>query len=64
VPDAAFEDPRLAEPYDPLDPDRSGLEVYAPIVEELGERSVLDIASGTGTFAERGADVVEFRFNV
>jgi SAM-dependent methyltransferase len=62
VPDRIFEDPRLAELYDPLDPDRSDLDAYAAIVEELGAGSVLDVGCGTGTFAcmlaERGLEVV------
>jgi SAM-dependent methyltransferase len=62
VADRLFEDPRLARIYDPLDPDRSDLEVYAGIVGELGAGSVLDVGCGTGTFAcllaERGIDVV------
>ncbi|WP_188194520.1 class I SAM-dependent methyltransferase [Nonomuraea sp. SYSU D8015] len=49
--DDLFEHPRLAAVYDPLDPDRSDLEVYAAIVAELGVRSVLDVGCGTGTFA-------------
>ncbi len=60
--DRLFEDPRLARICDPLDPDRSDLEVYAGIVGELGAGSVLDVGCGTGTFAcllaERGIDVV------
>jgi SAM-dependent methyltransferase len=60
--DALFEEPRLARVYDPLDPDRDDLMVYAAIVEELGARSVLDIGCGTGTFAcllaGRGVDVI------
>ena len=51
VPDAIFEDPRLAQVYDPLDPDRSDLDVYVDLVEELDARSVLDVGCGTGTFA-------------
>ena len=51
MPDAAFDDPRLAPLYDVLDPDRSDLEVYADLVTELGGRSVLDVGCGTGSFA-------------
>jgi SAM-dependent methyltransferase len=59
--DAHFEEPRLAQIYDPLDPDRPDLDVYAAIVGEFGARTVLDIGCGTGTFAVllagRGIDV-------
>jgi 2-polyprenyl-3-methyl-5-hydroxy-6-metoxy-1,4-benzoquinol methylase len=51
VPDAIFDDPRLARVYDPLDPDRSDLDVYVDIVIELGAASVLDVGCGTGTLA-------------
>jgi len=62
VADAHFEVPRLAELYDPLDPDRSDLDVYATLAAELGARTVLDIGCGTGTFAcllaGRGLEVI------
>jgi SAM-dependent methyltransferase len=49
--DPLFEHPRLALAYDPLDPDRSDLDAYAALAQELEARSVLDIGCGTGTFA-------------
>ena len=57
MPDAIFEDPRLARVYDPLDPDRSDLEVYAAMAAEFGAASVLDVGCGTGTFACMLADL-------
>ena len=51
--DAIFAEPRLAEIYDPLDPDRRDLDPYVAMVDQLGVRSVLDIGCGTGTFACR-----------
>jgi SAM-dependent methyltransferase len=51
VPDAIFADRRLARIYDPLDPDRGDLDVYAAIAAEFGARTVLDVGCGTGTFA-------------
>jgi ubiquinone/menaquinone biosynthesis C-methylase UbiE len=44
-------DPRLAALYDPLDPDRSDLDVYLDIAHEFGAQRMLDIGCGTGTFA-------------
>lgn len=62
MPDAAFDDPRLAALYDALDPDRSDLEPYLALIEEVGARSVLDLGCGTGVFAlllaERGIHVI------
>lgn len=46
--DAIFEDPRLAEIYDPLDPDRCDLDAYAA---EFAAESVVDVGCGTGTLA-------------
>lgn len=61
MPDAEFDDPRLAPLYDILDPDRSDLDTYLAVAEEAGARSVLDVGCGTGTFgillAERGIEV-------
>jgi SAM-dependent methyltransferase len=51
VPDALFAERRLAELYDPLDPDRSDLDAYAAMAEEFGASSVLDVGCGTGTLA-------------
>ena len=45
--DDIFDDPRLAAMYDPLDPDRSDLDVYVAIADRLGARRVLDVGCGT-----------------
>jgi SAM-dependent methyltransferase len=62
VADPIFEHPRLAATYDELDPDRSDLDAYLAMAEELGATSVLDVGCGTGTFAlllaDRGLDVI------
>lgn len=60
--DAIFEEPRLAEIYDPLDPDRSDLDAYAAVAGEFSAVTVLDVGCGTGTLAcllaARGLGVV------
>lgn len=51
MPDAVFDEPRLAAIYDALDPDRSDLDAYLAMVDEFGARSVLDLGCGAGVFA-------------
>jgi len=49
--DALFSEPRLAELYDPLDPDRSDLDAYVAMAAEFGAVTVVDVGCGTGTLA-------------
>lgn len=56
MPDAMFNDQRLADIYDDLDADRSDLDVYASMVAELGAASVLDVGCDTGCFAVQLAE--------
>jgi SAM-dependent methyltransferase len=62
VADAIFEEPRLAEIYDPLDPGRPDLDAYVALAEEFGAQSVLDVGCGTGSLAcllaSRGLEVI------
>jgi MFS transporter, DHA3 family, tetracycline resistance protein len=55
-PDLIFSHPRLAAIYDDVDDDRSDLDHYMNLVDELGATSVLDIGCGTGAFACRLAE--------
>ncbi|MCW2781941.1 MAG: class SAM-dependent methyltransferase, partial [Marmoricola sp.] len=55
-PDPAFADRRLAVLYDVLDADRSDLDAYAAIVEQVRASSVVDIGCGTGSLAIRLAE--------
>ena len=43
--DEIFEHPRLVTIYDALDPERSDLDVYVGIADQLGARRVLDVGS-------------------
>ncbi|MFC8126223.1 class I SAM-dependent methyltransferase [Streptomyces sp. NPDC057302] len=54
--DEAYENPRLAALYDPLDADRGDLDVYAAVAAELRAHQILDVGCGTGTFALLLAD--------
>jgi SAM-dependent methyltransferase len=53
VPDALYDDPRLAPLYDVFDDDRSDLDLYVGLASELGARRVVDLGCGTGTLALR-----------
>ena len=64
--DPIYEHPRLAALYDSLDPDRSDLDVYAGIVNELGAVDVASIIverSDHELFSEAVRDVLpRYRF--
>lgn len=57
APDPAFADPRLANLYDALDNDRSDLDAYVAIADEVGASTVVDIGCGTGSLAVRLASL-------
>jgi SAM-dependent methyltransferase len=49
--DEIFEHPRLVAVYDALEGDRTDLDSYLDVADELRARRVLDVGCGTGTFA-------------
>lgn len=51
--DPKFADPRLAALYDLLEGDRSDLDAYVVVADELGAARVTDIGCGTGSLAVR-----------
>lgn len=51
VVDPIFAEPRLAEIYDAVNDDRSDLDAYLALVDELRAHTILDIGCGTGVFA-------------
>lgn len=57
-----FGHPRLAAIYDALEADRTDLDAYLNLAEQLDAKRVLDIGCGTGVFAlmlaDRGVEVV------
>lgn len=56
MPDAIFENPRLAAVCDPLDPDRSDLDVFVRMVTEFGASTVLD-----ASLTAAGFEAIEVR---
>jgi SAM-dependent methyltransferase len=61
-PDATFSDPRQAVLYDVFNNDRSDLDAYVTIADEVGAHRVVDLGCGTGSLAvrlaERGFSVI------
>ncbi|WP_209326223.1 class I SAM-dependent methyltransferase [Brevibacterium renqingii] len=53
MPDSIFSNPRLARVYDPLDPDRSDLDMYLRYIKEFKATTVLDVGCGTGTLISK-----------
>ena len=53
APDVAFTDKRLAVLYDDVEGDRTDLDAYVAIADELAVASFVDIGCGTGSLAIR-----------
>ena len=56
-PDATFSDPRQAVLYDVFNNDRSDLEAYVAIADEVEAHRVVDVGCGTGSLAVRLAEL-------
>ena len=56
-PDATFSDPRQAVLYDVFNNDRSDLEAYVTIADEIKAHRVVDVGCGTGSLAVRLAEL-------
>jgi len=56
-PDATFADPRQAVLYDFFNNDRSDLEAYVTIADEVTAHRVVDVGCGTGSLAVRLAEL-------
>ena len=57
APDATFSDPRQAVLYDVFNHDRSDLEAYVTIADEVKAHRVVDVGCGTGSLAVRLAEL-------
>ena len=56
-PDATFSDPRQAVLYDVFNNDRSDLDAYVRIADEVEAHRVVDVGCGTGSLAVRLAEL-------
>ena len=56
-PDATFSDPRQAVLYDVFNNDRSDLDAYVTIAEEVEAHRVVDVDCGTGSLGVRLAEL-------
>jgi 2-polyprenyl-3-methyl-5-hydroxy-6-metoxy-1,4-benzoquinol methylase len=56
-PDATFSDPRQAVLYDVFNNDRSDLDAYVTIADEVEAHRVVDVGCGAGSLAVRLAEL-------